>query len=97
MDTNILNYFLQDMKEELQAQYHFTKDNMRRIIEMVRVVLEIGNYFETRSDQVPVELQIMAAICYWSLNEHPKMTALAHGVSKRILNKISRRFVIVLA
>ncbi|XP_037927723.1 putative nuclease HARBI1 [Teleopsis dalmanni] len=138
MDTNIFNYFLQDMEdlelfdeflemkwlqhipkhaeryvmrkikkrfnplidlpeEEFQAKYHFTKDNMRRIIEMIRDDLEIDNYSETRSNQVPVELQIMAAIRYWSLSEHPEITALAHGVSKRILNKISRRVAIALA
>uniref|UniRef100_A0A1A9W0S5 DDE Tnp4 domain-containing protein n=1 Tax=Glossina brevipalpis TaxID=37001 RepID=A0A1A9W0S5_9MUSC len=89
---------LQDLGEhEFRHSYRYSKENMRRLIEMVRDDLEVETHNELRKNQVPVDRQIMAAIRYWGMTEHPDITARLHGVSLRTLMKISKRVAEALA
>ncbi|KAH8412599.1 hypothetical protein KR009_003549 [Drosophila setifemur] len=91
---------LTDLNEnQFRLKYRFTKENLRRVIENVRDDLE-NDYFEPskrEQEQVPIDLQILSAIRLWGGTEHPKLTAMAHGVSLRTLGKISRRVASVLS
>ncbi|XP_005182919.1 uncharacterized protein LOC101887738 [Musca domestica] len=88
-----------DLREkEFQYSYRFSKDSMKRLIDMLRDDLEVeqqNNAVEVdkahQKCQVPVEKQIMAAVRYWGRTEHPEITAQMHGVSLKTLMKISKR------
>uniref|UniRef100_A0A1A9VTU8 DDE Tnp4 domain-containing protein n=1 Tax=Glossina austeni TaxID=7395 RepID=A0A1A9VTU8_GLOAU len=89
---------LQDLEEnEFRHSYRYSKENMRRLIEMVRDDLEVETHSELRKNQVPVDKQIMVAVRYWGMTEHPDVTARLHGVSLRTLMKISKRVAEALA
>ncbi|XP_073822172.1 putative nuclease HARBI1 [Musca autumnalis] len=91
-----------DLREnEFQYSYRFSKDSMKRIIEMIKDDLEIEQqqhnstndegHMKMQKSQVPVEKQIMAAVRYWGRTEHPEVTAQIHGVTLKTLMKISKR------
>ncbi|XP_016977961.1 putative nuclease HARBI1 [Drosophila rhopaloa] len=89
---------LTDLNEnQFRIKYRYTKENLRRIIEIVRDDLEIEYYEPLKREQVPIDLQILSAIRLWGGTEHPKLTAMAHGVSLRTLAKITRRVASVLS
>ncbi|XP_017025750.1 putative nuclease HARBI1 [Drosophila kikkawai] len=89
---------LNDLNEnQFRIKYRFSKESLRRIIEIVRDDLEIEYYEPLKREQVPIDLQILSAIRLWGGTEHPKLTAMAHGVSLRTLAKITRRVASVLA
>lgn len=66
-----------DLQEkEFQYSYRFSKDSMKRLIDMLRDDLEVeqqNNAAEVdkahQKCQVPVEKQIMAAVRYWGRTE----------------------------
>lgn len=61
---------LQDLEEnEFRYSYRYSKENMRRLIEMVRDDLEVETHSELRKNQVPVDKQIMVAVRYWGMTE----------------------------
>ncbi|XP_075152221.1 putative nuclease HARBI1 [Haematobia irritans] len=87
---------LQDLtEEEFQHSYRFTKDSMKRLLDMIKDDLDVEQYQSggtTKKDsQVPVEKQIMAAVRYWGRTEHPETTAQIHGITVATLSKISKR------
>ncbi|XP_065356884.1 uncharacterized protein LOC135951206 [Calliphora vicina] len=86
---------LVDLTEsQFRRSYRFSKDNMKRLLEMLKDDLEIeqqNGERKERKNQVPIENQIMAAIRYWGGTEHTEITARFHGVSFRTLLKISKR------
>ncbi|XP_017153199.1 putative nuclease HARBI1 [Drosophila miranda] len=84
-------------EHQFRQKYRYTKENIRRIIEIVRDDLEIDCYEPMEREQVPIDLQILSAIRFWGGTEHPKLTAMAHGVSLRTLKKITRRIASVLS
>ncbi|XP_039502404.1 putative nuclease HARBI1 [Drosophila santomea] len=89
---------LTDLNEhKFRLKYRYTKENLRRIIEIVRDDLEIEYFEPLKREQVPIDLQILSAIRLWGGTEHPKLTAMAHGVSLRTLAKITRRVASVLS
>ncbi|XP_017098885.3 putative nuclease HARBI1 [Drosophila bipectinata] len=89
---------LTDLNEnQFRIKYRYTKENLRRIIEIVRDDLEIDYYEPLKKEQVPIDLQILSAIRLWGGTEHPQLTAMAHGVSLRTLGKITRRVASVLS
>ncbi|XP_017059233.1 putative nuclease HARBI1 [Drosophila ficusphila] len=89
---------LTDLNEnQFRIKYRYTKENLRRIIEIVRDDLEIEYYEPLKREQVPIDLQILSAIRLWGGTEHPKLTAMAHGVRLRTLAKITRRVASVLS
>ncbi|XP_034669479.1 putative nuclease HARBI1 [Drosophila subobscura] len=84
-------------EHQFRRKYRYTKENIRRIIEIVRDDLEIDCYEPTEREQVPIDLQILSAIRFWGGTEHPKLTAMVHGVSLKTLKKITRRIASVLS
>ncbi|KAH8297934.1 hypothetical protein KR018_001024 [Drosophila ironensis] len=89
---------LTDLNEnQFRLKYRYTKENLRRIIEIVRDDLEIDNYETLKREQVPIDLQILSAVRLWGGTEHPELTARIHGVSLRTLGKITRRVASVLS
>ncbi|EDV32450.1 uncharacterized protein Dana_GF15839 [Drosophila ananassae] len=89
---------LTDLNEnQFRIKYRYTKENLRRIIEVVRDDLEIDYYEPLKREQVPIDLQILSAVRLWGGTEHPQLTAMAHGVSLRTLGKITRRVASVLS
>ncbi|XP_023296440.2 protein ALP1-like [Lucilia cuprina] len=86
---------LMDLTEShFRRSYRFSKENMRRLLEMLKDDLEVeqqNGERKERKNQVPIENQIMAAIRYWGGTEHSEITARVHGVSFRTLLKISKR------
>lgn len=51
--------------EDFKLRYRFSKENMSRIIEIVRPDIQ----GDTRGGSIPVELQVMAVIRYWGRHE----------------------------
>ncbi|XP_030370952.1 putative nuclease HARBI1 [Scaptodrosophila lebanonensis] len=89
---------LLDLNEnQFRLKYRYTKENFRRIIEIVRDDLEIDYNKPPNRNQVPIDLQILSAIRLWGGTEHPQLTAMAHGVSVATMNKITRRVASVLS
>ncbi|XP_023160705.2 putative nuclease HARBI1 [Drosophila hydei] len=89
---------MEQMNEiEFRKKYRYTKENMRRIIEIVRDDLEVDFYEPLKRNQVPIDLQILAAIRFFGGTEHPQLTAMAHGVSLHTMDKITRRVAAVLS
>uniref|UniRef100_A0A1I8PW53 DDE Tnp4 domain-containing protein n=1 Tax=Stomoxys calcitrans TaxID=35570 RepID=A0A1I8PW53_STOCA len=90
-----LNPLVDLTEEEFQHSYRFSKDSIRRLLEMVKDDLEIEQQqcsgMAKRDSQVPVEKQIMAAVRYWGRTEHPEITAQVHGITVGTLMKISKR------
>ncbi|KAH8376913.1 hypothetical protein KR093_002194, partial [Drosophila rubida] len=82
---------------EFRKTYRYTKENMRRIIEIVKDDIEVDYYQPTKRNQVPIDLQILAAIRFFGGTEHPQLTAMAHGVSLHTMAKITRRVASVLS
>ncbi|KAM7351572.1 putative nuclease HARBI1 [Cochliomyia hominivorax] len=86
---------LMDLTEmQFRRSYRFSKENMKRLVEMLKDDLEIeqsNGERKERKNQVPLENQIMAAIRYWGGTEHPEITARIHGVKFQTLFKISKR------
>lgn len=61
---------LDQMNEiEFRKKYRYTKENMRRIIEIVRDDLEVDHYEPMKRNQVPVDLQILSAIRFFGGTE----------------------------
>lgn len=64
---------LMDLTEtQFRCSYRFSKDNMKRLLEMLKDDLEIeqaNGERKERKNQVPLENQIMAAIRYWGGTE----------------------------
>lgn len=61
---------LEQMNEiEFRKKYRYTKENMRRIIEIVRDDLEVDHYEPMKKNQVPVDLQILSAIRFFGGTE----------------------------
>lgn len=61
---------LEQMNEiEFRKKYRYTKENMRRIIEIVRDDLEVDHYEPMKRNQVPVDLQILSAIRFFGGTE----------------------------
>ncbi|XP_017844070.1 putative nuclease HARBI1 isoform X2 [Drosophila busckii] len=76
---------LEELNEvEFRRKYRYTKENMRRIIEMLRDDLEVELFEPMKRNQVPIDLQILAAIRYFGGTEHNQLTAMAHGASRYI-------------
>ncbi|XP_032592159.1 putative nuclease HARBI1 isoform X2 [Drosophila grimshawi] len=89
---------LDEMNEiEFRKKYRYTKENMRRIIEIVRDDLEVDYFESMKRNQVPIDLQILSAIRFFGGTEHPQLTAMAHGVTLHTLAKITRRVASVLS
>ncbi|XP_030561279.1 putative nuclease HARBI1 isoform X1 [Drosophila novamexicana] len=89
---------LEEMNEiEFRKKYRYTKENMRRIIEIVRDDLEVDYYAPMKRNQVPIDLQILSAIRFFGGTEHPHLSAMAHGVSLHTMAKITRRVAAVLS
>lgn len=65
------NPFQELTKAEFQHSYRFSKENMKRIIEILRDDLEVEPPpgYDQRKKQVPVNRQIMAALRYWGGTE----------------------------
>ncbi|XP_034101095.1 putative nuclease HARBI1 isoform X1 [Drosophila albomicans] len=82
---------------EFRKKYRYTKENMRRIIEIVRDDIEVDYYKPVKRNQVPIDLQVLAAIRFFGGTEHPQLTAIAHGVSLHTMAKITRRVASVLS
>ncbi|XP_068151205.1 putative nuclease HARBI1 [Drosophila tropicalis] len=79
---------------KFRQKYRYTKENLRRIIEIIRDDMEIE---PIKKNQVPTDLQILSAIRFWGGTEHPKLTAMAHGVSLQTMIKITKRVAAVLS
>lgn len=61
---------LEEMNEiEFRKKYRYTKENMRRIIEIVRDDLEVDYYAPMKRNQVPIDLQILSAIRFFGGTE----------------------------
>ncbi|KAH8403085.1 hypothetical protein KR222_004303 [Zaprionus bogoriensis] len=61
---------LEQMNEiEFRKKYRYSKENMRRIIEIVRDDLEVDHYEPLKRNQVPVDLQILSAIRFFGGTE----------------------------
>lgn len=61
---------MEQMNEiEFRKKYRYTKENMRRIIEIVRDDLEVDFYEPLKRNQVPIDLQILAAIRFFGGTE----------------------------
>lgn len=63
---------LMDLTEtQFRRSYRFSKDNAKRLVEMLKDDLEIEQQQQgiERKNQVPVDNQIMAAIRYWGGTE----------------------------
>ncbi|XP_034471861.1 putative nuclease HARBI1 isoform X2 [Drosophila innubila] len=89
---------MEQMNEiEFRKKYRYTKENMRRIIEIVRDDIEVDYYQSMKRNQVPIDLQILSAIRFFGGTEHPQLTAMAHGVSLHTMAKITRRVASVLS
>ncbi|XP_030240014.1 putative nuclease HARBI1 [Drosophila navojoa] len=89
---------MEEMNEiEFRKKYRYTKENMRRIIEIVRDDLEVDYYEPMKRNQVPIDLQILSAIRFFGGTEHPQLTAMVHGVSLHTMAKITRRVAAVLS
>lgn len=57
---------------QFKRSYRFSKENMKRLLEMLKDDLEIEQQSgekKERKNQVPIENQIMAAIRYWGGTE----------------------------
>lgn len=57
---------------QFKRSYRFCKENMKRLIEMLKDDLEIEQQSgekKERKNQVPIENQIMAAVRYWGGTE----------------------------
>lgn len=52
-----------------RIKYRYNKENLRRIIEIVRDDLEIEYYEPLKREQVPIDLQILSAIRLWGGTE----------------------------
>lgn len=65
------NPFQELTKAEFQYSYRFSKENMKRIIEILRDDLELDPPpgHDQKKKQVPVNRQIMAALRYWGGTE----------------------------
>jgi len=61
---------LTDLNEhKFRLKYRYTKENLRRIIEIVRDDLEIEYFEPLKREQVPIDLQILSAIRLWGGTE----------------------------
>lgn len=62
---------LKDLDEnEFCFSYRFTKENMKRLVELLKDDLEVEMASgKERKNQVPVENQIMVALRYWGATE----------------------------
>lgn len=61
---------LTDLNEnQFRIKYRYTKENLRRIIEVVRDDLEIDYYEPLKREQVPIDLQILSAVRLWGGTE----------------------------
>ncbi|KAH8306763.1 hypothetical protein KR044_013037, partial [Drosophila immigrans] len=61
---------MEQMNEiEFRRKYRYTKENMRRIIEIVRDDMEVDYYQPMKRNQVPIDLQILAAIRFFGGTE----------------------------
>lgn len=61
---------MEEMNEiEFRKKYRYTKENMRRIIEIVRDDLEVDYYQPMKRNQVPIDLQILSAIRFFGGTE----------------------------
>ncbi|XP_055856480.1 putative nuclease HARBI1 [Episyrphus balteatus] len=78
---------------EFRQIYRFSKANMLKLIDLVKDDLE-GN---SRGGHIPVNIQVMAAIRYWSLNELQSDTADMHGFSQPTFSHVSARVAIAFA
>lgn len=57
---------MQDLSgSEFKQRYRFSKENMLKIIELLRNDLHV----DSRGGSIPVELQVMAVIRYWGRHE----------------------------
>lgn len=61
---------MEQMNEiEFRKKYRYTKENMRRIIEIVRDDIEVDYYQSVKRNQVPIDLQILSAIRFFGGTE----------------------------
>ncbi|EDW28321.1 GL19013 [Drosophila persimilis] len=65
-------------EHQFRQKYRYTKENIRRIIEIVRDDLEIDCYEPMEREQVPIDLQILSAIRFWGGTELPQSLAEEH-------------------
>lgn len=64
------NPFMDLTETQFRRSYRFSKDNAKRLVEMLKDDLEIEQQQQQlRKNQVPIEYQITAAIRYWGGTE----------------------------
>ncbi|KAL4719977.1 hypothetical protein ACJJTC_018942 [Scirpophaga incertulas] len=80
-------------EKDFKNRYRFSKENMKKIITLLRDDLSVDN----RGGSIPVELQVMAVIRYWGRHEIQEDCAEIHGMSQQTLSRISKRVAIALA
>ncbi|XP_047543246.1 putative nuclease HARBI1 [Vanessa atalanta] len=80
-------------EEDFKKRYRFSKENMEKIINILRNDLSMDN----RGGSISVELQVMAVIRYWGRHEIQEDCAELHGMSQQTLSKMCKRVAIALA
>ncbi|RVE47019.1 hypothetical protein evm_008301 [Chilo suppressalis] len=80
-------------EKDFKNRYRFSKENMKKIINILRDDLSVDN----RGGSIPVELQVMAVIRYWGRHEIQEDCAEIHGMSQQTLSRICKRVAIALA
>ncbi|RVE44710.1 hypothetical protein evm_010614 [Chilo suppressalis] len=80
-------------EKDFKNHYRFSKENMKKIVNILRDDLSAGN----RGGSIPVELQVMAVIRYWGRHEIQEDCAEINGMSQQTPSRICKRVAIALA
>ncbi|RVE48500.1 hypothetical protein evm_006811 [Chilo suppressalis] len=67
-------------EKNFKNRYRFSKENMKKIINILRDDLSLDN----RGGSIPVELQVIAVIRYWGRHEIQEDCAEIHGISRTL-------------
>ncbi|CAH3966476.1 unnamed protein product [Pieris brassicae] len=78
--------------DTFRQYYRFTKQNMLKIVDLLRNDLEV----DLRGGGVPVELQVMAVIRYWARHGIQENCADVHGISQQTLSRLAQKVSIAL-